>query len=69
MRDAWEQLRQALRALQRGWEEVQARWRDPVAERFQKEFIEPWEPLVHEMLQELEALDEELLEAERCLNQ
>lgn len=39
-------------------------WRDPVADRFCREFVEPWEPLIYRVLMELERLEAELTNAE-----
>jgi hypothetical protein len=60
MRDKLERLRYVWRAFQEGWEQCHAQWHDAVADRFLRDFIEPWGPVMDGFLRALDQLDRAL---------
>ncbi len=60
-----EKLRHCWGRFRHSWDGVRARWRDAVADRFEREFVLPWEEDVEHAAQDLAALEEALAAAER----
>ncbi len=58
-------LQAEWRLLQERWAEARARWRDPVAERFEREFWQEYERLLPQVLDQLLTLDETVDQALR----
>ncbi|MEM4203563.1 MAG: hypothetical protein QXS54_05790 [Candidatus Methanomethylicaceae archaeon] len=57
------ELRTRWRSFQENWRACHELWQDAVANRFEREFIEPWEAL-RAVLEEMDKLETELLRAE-----
>ena len=59
-----EKLRHCWGRFRSEWDEVRGRWHDAVADRFEREFVLPWEEDVTRVLAEVTALEEALGRAE-----
>jgi hypothetical protein len=60
-------LADELAAVEREWEAARRRWRDSVAERFQRQYIEPQLPVMRALIQSMRELEDELAQAIRSI--
>ncbi len=59
------QLADSFDTLRAAWAETATRWDDPTSRRFQKERLEPLEPITRRALAAIQRLAEVLAKAER----
>jgi len=62
-----ELLEDELAAVDRDWVLARQRWRDAVAERFQREYLDPQAPVMRALVQSMRDLEEELARALRSV--
>ena len=60
-----EKLQHAWLRFRGGWDVARGLWRDPVADRFEREFVAQWEATIGRALADVRALEETLAQAER----
>lgn len=65
MRNASETILHTWRSLKRQWETTSSLWNDAVKHRFQKTYMDEYEPVVSSVLKELDNLQEIIAQARR----
>ncbi len=60
-----DQLSSEWLSLQRQWQTTAAQWNDAVRHRFEREFIQEYEPVVLTTLKELDKLTQVIAQAQR----
>lgn len=61
-------LRSEWSALESQWQSTRRQWRDNVATRFEKQFWQPFEDCIPELLRTMDEVDETLGRALRALD-
>lgn len=65
MKQAQEHLRQEWLRLETQWQKAGEQWRDLLRHRFEREFMQAYEPTVFDTLQEMRKLEEIIARARR----
>ncbi len=60
LRPPTDRIQAGYRCLQEEWDRTREVWRDPVADKFERQHYQQWEEKIPEMLRVMAALDEEL---------